>query len=561
VAAVIAASLFLGGVGLAWALAPDPCRVAAQTAAEAVWNAQRRATIADAFAAVELPYAYQTGQSFLRFADEYRDRWTAARVATCITPSPAAAACLNYQLERFDRLLASYIAPDRPQVLHALDAATHLDLPARCSEPAPDIRIDTSEELRHALDHAELSIAGGDFEDAAHAIAALQPTTADSPAHPRVLWLAGWLAGATAPGRRSDALLEDTMHAAARARDHETFARAATYRLKSLVLDLGEPAEAASLERWVESFAAQWTPGTVLDRWFRAELAEARGIRLDPTGEHAAAAAQHRHALDLRTKLDGRDHPRVAKSHHNLAVSLAYAGDAYDETRAHYLEALRIRREQLGDAHPQTLETAFGMAQAECEHFDPYSVGDPAVLSDCVEDLAAVLDDYRKDASLDPRGLHRRALTLANHAIDAGCTTCAETALATARRSLTTLADVDLRERSDLLGVQGKLDASRDDLPAALASFTKGVALWEAAARHEEAYFQLLDSAVLVTLAMQRDDEAAALLLDRNVAMTAACPARLHHARALERLAAILSPARRATDLLSAAVIARRGCP
>jgi hypothetical protein len=70
--------------------------------------------------------------------------------------------------------------------------------------------------------------------------------------------------------------------------------------------------------------------------------------------------------------------------------------DAYDAAHGHYREALRIRRQQLGDTHPQTLETAFAMAQAECEHFDRPATFEPAALADCVADLAANLADYRK---------------------------------------------------------------------------------------------------------------------------------------------------------------------
>jgi hypothetical protein len=61
-------------------------------------------------------------------------------------------------------------------------------------------------------------------------------------------------------------------------------------------------------------------------------------------------------------------------------------------------------------------------------------------------------------------------MTLASHAIDAGDLASAETALAGAEHDLAGLADVDLRERSDLLAVRGKLAAARDDLPAAFAA-------------------------------------------------------------------------------------------
>lgn len=531
VAALLTA--LLAGGGLAWAQTPSPCVVAARTTAESTWNPARRAAIASAFAAVNLPFAYQTGQSFLRFADDYSAQWVSARTEACAAPSAATETCLVHGLERFDRLLTTYAAPDDPLVLHALDATASLDAPSACRDPGTPIRGDIPDELRRELDQTDLRIASGDFAGAGRSVVALQRVPSDSPAHPRVLYLAGWLAGATTPDRRSDTLLADAMHAAARIRDYDTFARAATYRLKSVVLDLGEPAEAAALDPWIESFAAQWTRGTVADRQFRAELAEARGIRLDREGDSAAAIEQHRDALAQRTKLVGRDHPLVAKSHHNFAVSLAYVGD-YDAARTNYLEALRIRREQLGDTHPQTLETTFGLAQAECEHFDALSGNDPAILSDCVEELKAALDEYRQNPLLDPRGRLRRATTLANHAIDAGRDDLAEAALAAADASIADLSDVDLRERSDLLLMRGKLETSRQSYTAALVLFTVGTA---------------------------RDDIAIASLLARSaVLIDAPCSARMDYANSLDNLAAILPPDPRPDDLQHAAATARRGC-
>lgn len=462
-------------------------------------------------------------------------------------------------MDRFDRLLTDYTTPDPARAAHALDAAAHLDSPAYCRDPATAARTATPDELRRTLDQAELQIAEGDFAAAA---ATVEQTPANHQDHPRTLWLRGWLAGETTPDRRSDRLLEESMHEAARALDHDTFVRAATYRLKSLVHDLGEPAEAAALAPWIETIAAQWDPGTAFDRWFRAEFAEGRGFLLVATGEYLAATVQHGHALRLRVEDDGPDHPRVAKSHHNLAVSLAYTGDAYDEAHAHYLAALQIRHEQLGEAHPDTLETAFGMAQAECEFFEPDAEHDPAALTDCLSDLAANLDDYRRDPTLDRRGLHRRAVTIAYHALDAGCIPCVEDALATARLALAGLDDVDLRERTDLLAVQARLHLARDDHPAALAAFTTGVALWEAAGRLEAPYFEHLDGAVVVAVEMQQEDAAAALLLDRSATMAdAPCIARERYAGSLDALVEFLGPDRCVADLRSAAADARRPCP
>jgi hypothetical protein len=179
-------------------------------------------------------------------ADEYRIRWTAARVATCdraisrgrglasTASSTASTACWP-----------SYIAtPDAcPGPARALDAAAHLDPPARCREPSagrPN-RLRPRSSVARARPRRAVRSPSGDFEAAAarrRSSATRQPP--DSPAHPRVLWLARLARrrdGAGPPlGQRC--WRRACMPQPARATTTPS-SRAATYRLKSLVLDLG----------------------------------------------------------------------------------------------------------------------------------------------------------------------------------------------------------------------------------------------------------------------------------------------------------------------------------
>lgn len=547
---------------LVWPRGADPCLVAAQNEARPVWNAERRSKLGAAFAAVDLPFARRTGQSFLEFADDYTSRWTAARASTCAAPTPAAASCLEHQRDRFDNMLTAYEAPDRQLVTFALDVASRLTSPAQCLTHAAALtQKDIPEGIRRRMDRAEFLIAGGDFAAARREIEDLQRVPKDSPAHPRVLYLTGWLAGASEPDRRSDALLDDALHAALRTGDDDTFARAALYRLKSLVLDLGEPAEAATLERWVDSSMTRWQPDTLTDWIFRADLAEARGFRLEGEQEFMAAAEQHRHALDMRRDLFGDGHTLVAKSHHNLAVSLAYLRETSDEARRHYREAYKIRIARLGETHPESITTAFGLAQVDCEYFAALVEYDPAAMADCVDDLAGALEHYQQHPTLDRRGLPRRAVTLANHAIDAGCDECAETALEFAETVLADLRDVDPHERSDVLAVRGKLEASRGALAEAYAAFLAGAELWEKADRRDQAYFQHLGNITSVAANWTHDAGTTAWLLARAPALLdARCPARLAYAAVLDEHARALGPARAVEELAATARTARTAC-
>jgi tRNA A-37 threonylcarbamoyl transferase component Bud32/tetratricopeptide (TPR) repeat protein len=535
----------------------DPCVVATRALADQIWNADRRAALADAFLAVQLPFTYQTSESFLRLADAYHGRWIEARTAMCRAPDPAVDTCLSHQLDRFDRLLTMYATPDRTLVVGALDVAARLVDPSACRDPATNGWRDVPDDLRRELDRVELKIAGGDFASARADLAGLKLAVDHPVARARARYLAGWLAAASAPDRGSDSALEDAMHDAALARDPDTFTRAATYRLKSLVTDLGKPGEAERLERWIESIAVQWPDKSAAISRFRADFAEARAIRLDAQGDHAAAVEQNRKALDLRRELLGRDHPLVAKSHHNLAVSLAYA-EQRDAAREEYAQAVRIRSEQFGETHPQTLESTFGMAQNECEQLAQYAEHDPGVMTDCVRDLEAALRAYKAHETGDRRGIVRRSVTFANHALDSGCDDCAAHALKDAEDILADQRDVDPRERSDLLAVRGKLAFSRGALPDARAAFIDGLDLWGPDGRRDEPYFQHLANAATVAVAEGLVEEAVDLVTSRG-ALTASCSERRLGAGVLDGLADALAdrPSRHVDELRRAAASAR----
>lgn len=548
--------------GAVWAQSSDPCITDARAQAESIWNPKRRAILIRAFAGLALPFADQTGQSLLEWADGYKAQWIEARLSTCVAPSPAVETCLSRQLERFDRLLHTYEAPDPQIALHALDAAASLDVPPECSAPMPSSRTEIPDDLRRDLDQADLRIASGDYDNAHREVAELQRRVPDGPAHPRVLYLAGWLAGATAPDGRSDTLLRNAMHEAARIHDYDTFARAATYRLKSMVLDLGKPAEAIQIElRWIETLAAQWPPGTVADRHFRAEQAEAFGLHLTAEGDYAAAVEQHSLAFDLRDKLVGVRHPLTAKSHHNLADTLAHASDTYDAARDHYIAAMHIRAEQLGESHPETAKTLFALAQAECDYFASIAQRDPGILSDCVDDLEVALADYQSNPALDPRGLTRRFTTLANHAGAMGRHDLATAALDDASTLLKELPDVDPREHSDLFAVRGALEDSRGALAEAHAAYIASLDLLETKGHLDEAYVERLHNAAFIAIDMDLDEAAVDDVLARRTRIAdASCPVRLAYANLLDKITINLALLRRAEELQKAASSARHGC-
>lgn len=318
--------------------------------------------------------------------------------------------------------------------------------------------------LHDGLVALEVQIVGGEYSNARLALTAIRAAAETNPAaRARLLYLEGWLAAATTPGRDSDELLAQAMRAASDVGDADTFARAAIYRLNSLVANLGALREAAVLKDSIHNTAAWWPEGESVHERFAADFAEARGGRLDAEGDWKGASVALRKSLGLRTARDGDDHPRLAKAHHNLAVVLASDPDRHDEAHRHYIKAWRIRADWYGDDHPYTLESEFGLAQFECEDLMPFAYGLPSVTPDCLDSLEDDLHELSekrvsRSAGAQPHG-HTGKLGRSRKPWMYGR---AEAMLKIATAAVLDLQDIDARERSDLLAVRGRLAGARD---------------------------------------------------------------------------------------------------
>ena len=207
--------------------------------------------------------------------------------------------------------------------------------------------------------------------------------------------------------------------------------------------------------------------------------------------------------------------------------------------------------------------TLFAMAQMECEHFASLPKSDPAALSDCLGDLEASLEIHGQRDDLALRGLHRRAVAVANMSLGVGCIPCAERVIGIAEAALAELKDAP-HERRDTLSVRGKLAHARGDLLQARAAFQSGVELWDTLGRRDSAYFEQLGNAAVIAVDEGRTDLAVELVLLREAALTGAvCSEREAYAGTIDRLVEALagSPDRSLDDLQRAAAFARRPCP
>jgi tetratricopeptide (TPR) repeat protein len=84
------------------------------------------------------------------------------------------------------------------------------------------------------------------------------------------------------------------------------------------------------------------------------------GYYFDEKGLYNEAEPLYQQALDLRRELLGERHPDVATSLNNLALLYDNQG-RYDEAEPLYIQALNLRRELLGERHPDVAGSLFSL--------------------------------------------------------------------------------------------------------------------------------------------------------------------------------------------------------
>ena len=94
-------------------------------------------------------------------------------------------------------------------------------------------------------------------------------------------------------------------------------------------------------------------PREVQDRYVKAQQANERAEQLYGRGEYAEAAILCQEALSIRRDILGEGHPETAASYINLAQALRAQGK-YAEAEAMHRRALAIRLKALGADHPDT---------------------------------------------------------------------------------------------------------------------------------------------------------------------------------------------------------------
>ncbi|MBV8130256.1 MAG: tetratricopeptide repeat-containing protein, partial [Planctomycetaceae bacterium] len=102
-------------------------------------------------------------------------------------------------------------------------------------------------------------------------------------------------------------------------------------------------------------------PREVQDRYVKARQAKTRASQLYARGQYAEAALLFQEDLSIRRDILGEDHPETAGSYNNLALTLRDQGKSA-EAEAMHRRALAIVLKALGEDHPNTASSYNNLA-------------------------------------------------------------------------------------------------------------------------------------------------------------------------------------------------------
>ena len=174
-------------------------------------------------------------------------------------------------------------------------------------------------------------------------------------------------------------------------------------------------------------------PREVQNRYAKSRQADARANQLYARGQYTEAALLFRETLTIRRDTLGEGHPDTATSYNNLAATLRDQGK-YAEAEAMHRRALAIRLKALSADHPDTAQSYNNLAAtlqvqgkyAEAEamfrralaiRLKALGAGHPHTAGS-YNNLAMTLGDQGKYAEAE--AMHRRALAIVLKALGKG---------------------------------------------------------------------------------------------------------------------------------------------
>jgi serine/threonine-protein kinase len=334
-----------------------------------VWDDERRAAGAAAFAATRLSYAASTWSRVETRLDAYTQDWLAARIAACEATRRGEQSgdlldrrmlCLDERLARVEATVELFASADATVVDNAIRAVAGLPSLARCADtkallaelPRPDdpqvaARV---EALEGTLLEVDALYQAGRFE-AGLALAETVLHDAEplgyAPLQVRAQQHRGELLEELGDYEAAELALQQAYVDALRS----GMTREAALASSRLIYVVGyRLARVEDGRRWA-MHAEPLAEASGADEPL-AELLDSRAALTMRSGEFAAARPDVERALAIHERTLGPDHPEVAKALANLGIIMAELGQL-DVARTHYERSLAIRERAFGPDHPQ----------------------------------------------------------------------------------------------------------------------------------------------------------------------------------------------------------------
>ncbi|MEX1364755.1 MAG: serine/threonine-protein kinase [Nannocystaceae bacterium] len=406
------AALAVLGAATWWAAGasqPRPrCDPAEHSAA--LWSADRRAAVEQAFLATKLPFAAQAYADVDARLGPWRQAWDAEYRTVCEAasveqgPDPEAErhlSCLRAELAEVEGLLEVFGAADLDVVGRAEVATRELPGLQRCVTPAARASIERGVLAEHEERVAAIraQVRAGRYREAAALSEQAVASTTEPALRAEVALLlgenrrrSGDVAGAVEPTERAfyDAAAAEDARLATQAAlsrlmlsikrsEHDTalgwIRHAGTWleriedeperiRLQrelglgrsELLYEQGHYDDALSESQRVWDSCEGDESLPIVPRMFNL-----MGLITLGQGAYDDAASWYRRAVRLEAARSGREHPQVASSVENLGTVAWFQGD-YEEAARRYEEAYAIRKVALGPNNPNTINTVMNLA-------------------------------------------------------------------------------------------------------------------------------------------------------------------------------------------------------
>ncbi|HWB77928.1 MAG TPA: serine/threonine-protein kinase, partial [Nannocystaceae bacterium] len=345
----------------------DPCP-GANDRVVAVWNPERTAAVAGAFAATGVPFAEKAWERTSAILDERASSWATSHVAICEATAVRGEQspelldrrmeCLDQRLRELSALLDVLGNADAPLIETATGAALRLGHPADCVELRPNSSdappsVDERDRVSEVLDllaraSAELEARHG---ETAVTIAERAWSDAATLAHAPTRINAGLVLararGASGDAASAEADLRAVVSEAAAASQPMLEANAWIHLVQLLALTLRRPDEALALRFPAEVAVERAGAPPALQAGAAHAIAGALGAH----GDHEQAATQFRRAIEVRLEAFGETYPDLPSSRNDLGATLVTLGKN-DEAEQEFRAALDGVLQIYGPEHP-----------------------------------------------------------------------------------------------------------------------------------------------------------------------------------------------------------------